>query len=182
MNYADRGKYGGLLEQQCIAHDIDLRPGRAELYWQALQRFSFDVVAEASGRLLSTCKRFPTIAEWVAECQACVSRRARVNQQSTGEPAAEPATWTTAAYRVLIFAGFAGLRVGDERTRDRALSVIHDELVTLREEYTRPGDCPRERWTSERKRIVSVVLEHHRRGELGPAAGETSGANAGAGQ
>lgn len=159
MTPLDREAFADAFEEQCIAHDCEARPGRPAIYERGLREFSFSVVQEAGRDLQRTCKRFPTLAEWVERCKAIVVQRARsAPARESAEPAG-PVTWSATANVMLAFAAIAGVKVSDAVKRARALELVNDELrAGLREEFTQPSDVPRARLVDERRRIVGLLV------------------------
>jgi hypothetical protein len=157
-----REDFATIIGELAIAYDIELRAGRAALYYADLQKYSRSIVDQAARELRQTSVRFPTIAAWLERCKAIATQRAARAATSQREAAdcSAPATWETTANLMLLYAACAGVKVGGTATRERALEFVRDELRRgLREEFNGPMDVPRARRLDERKRIVRMLVQ-----------------------
>jgi len=156
---AERPKFADLIDEILTIYDVELRPGRAELYWRDLKAFSFAVVAEAAAELRRTSPRFPALSAWIEACKLAAARRARVAAPThIADARAAPATWHATANIVVLRAAIRGLRVADPALRARALEIALAELVVLREDHNTPNDVAPSRLRAEQDRIADVLV------------------------
>lgn len=164
MTFNDRAEFSALLEDFEALFSRTRRAGVTAQYFDALKTFPMAIVAEAAGALKLKVTRFPSIAEWFAECKVVAGRRARSTPPASAQ-LDPPATWGTTANIVVLRAAIRGLRVADPALRARALEIALAELIVLREDHNAPNDVAPARLRAEQDRIVGLLIHQLAREE-----------------